>query len=69
MAAISTCSSEPRKRAWQKGGVHVCRYFVRESMGETAGNIGNLLNTMAVLFPAETPFRGVLKGHVAAKGA
>jgi hypothetical protein len=38
-------------------------------MGEIAGRIGNLLNIMAVLFLAETPFRGVLKSHSAAKGA
>jgi len=69
MAAISTCGSEPRKRAWQKGGVHVCRYFVPENRGEIAGHIGNILNIMAVVFPAEAPFRGVLKSHLAAKGA
>jgi hypothetical protein len=33
------------------------------------GHIGNLLNTMAVLFPAETLFRSVLKSHLASKSA
>jgi hypothetical protein len=33
------------------------------------GHIGNLLNTMAVLFRAETLFRSVLKSHLASKSA
>jgi hypothetical protein len=38
-------------------------------MGENAGRIGNLLNTMAVLFAAKAAFVGVLKSHLAAKSA
>jgi hypothetical protein len=30
-----------------------CRYFVRENMGDDAGHIGNLLNTLSVLFAAK----------------
>jgi hypothetical protein len=37
-----------------------CRYFVCENRGEIAGPIGNLLNTMAVLFAAKAAFVGVL---------
>jgi len=38
-------------------------------MGRNVGHIDNLLNTVTILFAAETPFRGVLKSHLATKGA
>jgi hypothetical protein len=38
-------------------------------MGKNAARIGNLLNTMAVLFAAKEAFVGVLKSHLAAKSA
>ncbi len=38
-------------------------------MGENAGHIGKLLKIMAVLSAAKGAFFGVLKSHLAAKGA
>jgi hypothetical protein len=69
MAAISTCGSEPRKRAWQKGGVHVCRYLVHENIGENARHTGNLLNIKPVLLDAKAAFVRVLMSHLATKSA
>jgi hypothetical protein len=38
-------------------------------MGKNTGRTGNLLKTMAVLCAAKAALFGVLKSHLAAKGA
>jgi hypothetical protein len=60
---------QTRKRAWQNGGVHVCRYFVGEILGEIAECVRNLLNAVSVLFTAKRVYCGVLEYRLAAKGA
>ena len=69
MAAISSCEPKPKRNAWHREGVHVCRYFVREIIGENASHLDNPLNTETILLAVKVAFFGVLKGYLASKGA